>query len=637
MSSILTSSSLIDKEDSFFHQIMYKAYGVKAGLFAILLLLASSAVFYQIFVNYVPYDTFAVAGKRVDKKLFFLKSTETINKLGSFGIEKEGYLTRLKELEKLFVNQGFAIQYVKETEVSTLPLDSVLFAFDTIALSDKSVKDIEKFVSDGGFLVFNYHFAYNSEDKYRGNKIVERITGLKHPKVATHLEASAGGIFYLLPKFLSPFTRVIHPFIERTEIYSVDPIPLFVSDSGLEPDIKLSNYTMSSTPVLKDGKKQISLGTDEVGAFWHGGYKKGNWAYFSFPSYGFYSVETSTPIMSMIMEATVNFATQPATPISYPYIDAKKVVFVSEDTEYKFKSFYSFIDVAEKYKVPVTAFIVSNLAEKEEYLPAIDQAKNSPFIEMASHSHTHKKIIETSAENIELEILGSKKIIDKLSQKSLTGFRPPREEINEQMIETLKKSGYDYVLEKNKGYMYPRDDHNGLYTIPRTATDDYQFLVTLEWSPDEIVKRMIYETEFITSMEGIYSLSVHTHLMTYKSNIQILDKYFHYLSQHPEYTAMQGKDVIDKVKKQEKISYEIKQTQKNFLIDVINKNSEVVENLTFRVFWLKSTKVNSINAEIRGVKVKYNHNPKARYTDITVSSLKPLSTLKLIASYESEF
>ena len=635
MSSILTSSSLIDKEDSFFHQMMYKAYGVKAGIFAILLLLASSAIFYQIFVNYVPYDTFAVAGKRADKKLFFLKSTETINKLGSFGIKKEGYLARLKDLEKLFVNQGFAVQYVNETDVSTLPLDSVLFAFDTIALSDKSVKDIEKFVSDGGFLVFNYHFAYNSEDKYRGNEVVHRFTGLKHPEVTTHLDASSsGGTFYLLPKFLSPLTKAVHPYIERTEIYSVDPIPLFISNTGLEPDIKWANYTMNSTPVLKDGKKQVSLSSDQVGALWHGSYEKGNWVYFSFPSYGLYSVEESVPILSMVMEAIVEFATQPATLISYPYIDAKKVIFVSEDTEYKFKSFYSFINVAEKYKVPVTAFIVSNLAEKEEYLPAINLAKNSPFIEMASHSHTHKKIIETSAENIEIEILESKKIIDKLSQKNLTGFRPPREEINELMIETLKSSGYEYVLEKNKGYVYPRDDHNGLYTIPRTATDDYQFLVTLEWSPDEIVKRMIYETEFITSMEGIYSLSVHTHLMAYKSNIQILDKYFQYLSQHPEYTAMQGKDVIDRVMKQEKISYDIKQTQKNYLIDVVNKNSKTVENLTFRVFWLKSTKVNSINAEIRGIKVKYTHNQEARYTDITVSTLKPLSTLKLIANYE---
>lgn len=635
MSSVLTSSSSINKEDSFFQQMKYKSYGVKAGILAVLLLLASSTVFYQIFVNYVPYDMFAAAGKRSDKKLFFLKSIQTINKLASFGIEKEGYIARLKDIEKLFFNQGFAVQYVDETKVSTLPLDSVLFAFDTIALSDKSVKDIEKFVSDGGFLVFNYHFAYNSEDKFRDNEIIQRITGLKHPDIATHLE-KPDGTFYLLPKFLSPLTGATFPYVERTELYSVDPIPLFVSDTGLEPDIKLSNWTMNSTPVLKDGKTDVQLDSDEVGALWHGNYKKGNWVYFSFPSYGLFSVKKSVPVLSLVMESIVNFATQPATLASYPYIDSKKVVFISEDTEYKFKSFYSFINVAEKYKVPVTAFLVSNLAEKEEYLPAIKQAKKSPYFELASHSHTHKKIIETSTENIEMEILGSKKIIDKLTQKNLTGFRPPREELDEQMIEMLKSSGYEYVLEKNKGYMYPRDEHDGLYVIPRTATDDYQFLVTLEWSPEEIVKRMIFETEFLTSMEGIYSLSVHTHLMAYKSNIKILDKYFDYLSHHPEYTAMQGKEVIDKVKKRENISYEIKQTRKNYLIDVINKNTEQVNKLTFRIFWLKANKINSINAEIRGISVKYTHNSGARYTDITVSSLKPLSTLKLIANYEKQ-
>jgi len=632
MSLTLTTSSSTNKEGN---QLMNKGYGIQAGLLAILLLIASSAVFYQIFINYVPVDIFAVAGNRSDKKIYFLKSQQTIDKLGSFGIEKEGYLNRLKDIEKLLVKQGFAVKYIKERDVSSLSLDSVLFAFDTIALSDKSVKDIEKFVSDGGFLVFNYHYAYNSDEEYRGSKAITSMTGLKHPEISTHLgKNEKDGNYYFLPKVLSPLTWRAIPFVERTELYSVDPLPLFVSSSGLEADIKLSNWTMSSTPVFNNGKKDIQLDSSEVGALWHGSYKKGNWVYFSFPSYGLFSVEQSVPVFGMILESIVDYATQPATIVSYPYIDSKKVVFISEDTEYKFKSFDGFINAAEKYKIPVTAFLVSNLAEKDEYSSLIEKAKASPYLEIGSHSFTHKKIIETSDENIEKEILGSKKVIDRLTRKNLTGFRPPREELNEQMIKTLKSAGYTYIMEKNKGYLYPRDEHDGLYIIPRTATDDYQFLVNLEWSPDEIVKRMIYETEFLASMDGIYSLSVHTHLMAYKSNIQILEKYFKYLNQHPEYTAMQGRDIIDRVKKREKITYTIKQTQKNYLIDVINKNDVEVKELTFRVYWTKTIQIKNINSEIRGTSVKFVHDKKARFTDITVSSLKALSTLKLIAEYQ---
>lgn len=631
LSSVLITSSSINNESSHLQQMLSKGYGIKGGILMVLLLLASSVVFHQIFENYVPYDTFAFTGKRGDEKVFFLRSTQTIEKLGTFGIDKEGYLNRLKQVEKLLFQEGYVVKYIEEKGVAALPRDSVLFALDTISLSDKSVKDIENYVSEGGFLVFNYHFAYNSDDKFRDNEVIQRITGLKPPQNIDHILSKDG--MFLVPRILSPITQNITPFAKRVELYTVDSLPVFISDEGLEPDLKLSNWTLSSPPIVKDGQEASPLNSEQAGAVWHGGYKKGNWVYFSFPSYSMFSVEESIPVFRAILGNTVEFASKPATLMSYPYIDVKKVVLVSQDTEYKFSSFKNFINAAEKYKIPVSAYCVSSLAEKEEYLPLMERASKSPYIEIGSHSHSHKKIIGTSRDNIRLEVKGSKSIIDRLTKQKVTGFRPPREEMDEVMVEELIDAGYSYVLEKNKGYLYPQEEYKGLYIIPRTATDDYQYLVSLEWSQDEIVQRMMFETEYITSLDGIYSLSVHTHLMAYKNNIEMLEKYFEYVQQNPKVTALTGKGLIERVKKRGKIVYDIKQTAKNFLIDVTNNNVEQIKELTFRVFWTKSIQIKNIRAEIRGVDVKYKNNRKERFTDITILKVNPLSSLKLIAKY----
>ncbi len=609
-------------------------YGVKAGILIILLLLSSSFVVYHIIDNYVPYHNLIAIGKGGSKKIYFLKSNQTIEKLGSYGISELGYLDRLKSIEKIFTEKSFIVKYIKESDLSDLPADSILFALDTVSLDDKSVSDIKYYVSKGGFLVFNYHFAYNSEDKFRGNKVIQEIAGLQHPEFVNHIEANG---LYLSPKLLSPITKTASHLATRIGLYSADPLPIFVSDRGAIPDLFLSNWDLNSSPIIgSETEQQYTLKPKEAGVVWHGSYKKGNWVYFSTPSYSLFSAKESKPFFDALLNDIVAFSNQPATIMGYPFLDAKKVAFISEDTEYQYSYFKNFINAAETYKIPVTAFCVSNLAEKEEYHSLMNKAGMSPYIEVGSHSHTHKKIIETSLDNIRQEVVGSKAILDKLAGTEIIGFRAPREELNDEMIQMLSDSGYQYVLDKNMGYAYPRIEHQGLYTIPRTATDDYQFLINLEWDPDEIVKRMISETEYIGAADGLYSLSVHTHLMSYKGNIKILEKYFKYLSEHPEITALSGQSLIEQVKIKANIRYEVTKTNKNFLIDVINGNSDTVEKVVFRVFWKNSVVIKKIQAEIIGAKVTHINNPEERFTDITIFNLKPSSSLKLIATYNKD-
>lgn len=625
------SSFSINREDNTFQHILNNEYDIKVGVLVTLLLLLSSTIVYQIFENYVPNDTYTFVGKRSDNKIFFLKSTQTIEKLGSFGIEKKGYLDRLKQIEKLLVQQGYVVEYISEKDLETLPIKSVLFALDTISLNDNSLKHIENYMSNGGFLVFNYHFAYNSADRFRGNEAIQRITGLKSPKNIDHI--SNKNEMFLVPRILSPLTQKMTPLAKRVHLHTIDPLPIFVSNQGIEPDFKLSNWPLSSTPTITESDKSIPLKSKEAGVVWHGQYKQGNWAYISFPSYSMVSIKESIPVFKKFLGNIVEFSSKPATVISYPYVDAKKIILVSEDTEYKYSSFDNFIDAAEKYKFPVSAYCVSSLANEAEYFPMMKKAGKSKYLEIGSYGHSQSKIIGTSEKNIRQEIKGSKKILGHLTKRNITGFRLPREELDKAMIKELVDAGYTYILTKNKGYLYPQEESKGLYTIPRTATDDYQYLVNLEWDRDKVIQRMIFETEHITSLDGVYALSVHTHLMAYKKNIEMLESYFKYVQQRSDLTALTGEELISRVKQRKKIALDIKQTSRNFLIDVKNNNVEQVDKLTFRIFWTKPINIENIQSEIRGISVEYKNNSIEHYTDVTILDLKPLSSLKLIAKH----
>jgi hypothetical protein len=147
---------------------------------------------------------------------------------------------------------------------------------------------------------------------------------------------------------------------------------------------------------------------------------------------------------------------------------------------------------------------------------------------------------------------------------------------------------------------------------------------------------MKFETNYITSLDGIYSLSIHTHLLGYKSNINIIENYFEYLNDHKEFTPLNGQQIIDRVITRENISYKLKQTKRNFLISVKNNNGTTVENLNIRIYWTKEFHIKSMRTEIRSSRVKYTDNQGSRYTDIDISSIRPKSDLLLIAEYETQ-
>ncbi len=554
-------------------------------------------------------------------RVYILVSDETLAYLQESGYDKDGYLERLNEFKTRLEKIGIEYGVIRESDIKSLPASSTILALDIFALSKESSGAILDFLKRGGNILFNYHFAYFQNKKsYRGSRLVETITGLKYIKNVKNKK----GLFFT-PKILSPI-MLSNENAKRFDLILYDPIPLFNSKEKI-PDAILTNWEVTSTPFINN--KRLPL--QQAGVVWHGIYGKGSWIYFSFPLYSFLDMPLSD--FALLMKNIVGYLNEPVSIAKYPYLDTKKALFISEDTEYKYKNMIRYAKLAQKYGVDTTLFCVANLAEKNQDITK--EAASFSHIEIGSHSYSHTKIMGENEKKVKKEIDYSKKVLENITGKKVYGFRPPREEIDEKMVYWLKKSGYLYTMERSKDYLLPKEEIPGLITLPRHGTDDYIYLINLDWDKDMILNQIIYESNLLTALNALYTLSIHTHLLSYGNNIEITEKFFKYLKTKKDIKTLKGKDLAIRAKQLKNISLSYTKNLKNLFIKIENKNNTQIKNFTFRLYWHNLNKIGKVQSEILNIKVEeVKKDNKEKFCDIRVKKLEPSSVLTLIIPYE---
>ncbi len=521
---------------------------------------------------------FVLPPNMTKKPIYLCTSKYTASYYMRNGLSKEDYVNHINKFVLLLSSIGYNTNIVPLSQITSLDKNSIVFLLDAQSLSEDNKKDIKRFVQNGGALFFNYISGYrDGNGKYRADKFVNSITGLSLTKRG--FAEFKGGLNITL-KLLSPFSTYLNNG-QLLEVSAYDSIPLYNTNIKTA-DIFANAYNQATPPTTKNLADSIKI--NESGLAWHGYLGKGKWIYTSLPSYSFYDIKKYRDDFKKMVAGMIKFLSQKAVVEMYPYIDQKSVVFISEDTEYKYQNFRKFADLAYKYKIPVTAFIVANIATRPQNIELTKSLASNPYVEYASHSTTHTKIVGQSEKYIINETTNSKKIIDKFAREPIIGFRPPREELNDLMEKHLQSSGYFYVLGAIKDYLYPRFEKKfpRLLYIPRRGTDDYSFLVNLDWSQRDILKQVIKEMKFVTALDGIYTFSMHTHLFAYKSNINIVENFFRYLKKHPEYKILDGRHLALRValRKNIKLSYNLKTNK----VTIINNNPVEIRNLKVKVF-----------------------------------------------------
>ncbi len=589
-------------------------------IFVFLMVIISGYILYQIFPK--KNLSFTFASPSCEKTVYILSSQETMeylsNSVGNYDI----YTDKLIQFTKRLQKEHYNIKQITEKNLLSIPQKSIVIALDTYKISKSTYKKILSFIKNGGTLIFNYHFGYFSDKNiFQGPKFIENLTGLKFISESISKDETS---FYI-PRVLSPLIKSdINAKREDLTLYGNDILPLF--KSPFIPDFIITNWEMTSTPFLENRL----LNVKESGIAWHGFLGKGKWFYFSVPSYVFLDMKETQ--FNKLFGNIVDFVKNDITIATFPYIDTDKAIFISEDTEYKYENMIRFSKLAKEYNINTTLFCVASLAE--QYPQMTKEASSFPNIEIGSHSYSHTKIMGTSEEKVKKEILGSKEILEKITGKKIYGFRPPREEIDNIMEYWLKKSGYQYVMEKVKPFLLPKELYKGLITIPRHGTDDYIYLINLNWNKKKILNKIIQETEMLTSLNALYTLSVHTHLLSYKSNLDIIKKYFEYLKTRPDIKPLKGIELNERARLLPNISYSDTIIGNTIVLTIYNKNNKSVKNLKFRLYW-PNIKIKSVISENTSVKIKkINDNFLRRYSDYKINELKPNSSTTLIIKYD---
>jgi len=534
------------------------------------------------------------------------------------GIDYEDYLKKLD----LFVtaNRNMGLDINKITTLENIDKNAVLILLDTLSLSQKDTSLIEQHLKQGGALLFNSSSGFrNDASKYRGDTFIHDITGLSFSKEYGYLEFKEG--LMATPKLLSPLTKELShgPLIE---LVLYDQIPVFSMPKNFSADVYMTNHSQASYPTIQ-GK---TLPMHESGLVWHGVNGKGKWAYTSLPLYTLLETQSNNSLLKLY-RGMINYLDQDVLVQAYPYLDAKSISFVSEDTEYRYESVGQFSEISGRYKIPTTIFCVAELAEANKKL--MQKVMENPYQEVASHSYSHKAIVNTSLENYLHETEGSKKLLKEVTGKDVYGFRPPREEIDTQLLNDLQQSGFTYVLNQNEPRLTPYMT-NKMMIIPRHGTDDYSYLVNLDWGPQEIANNMIVESQFLAELNGIYTMSTHTHLMNFSTNISILESYYQAIVKSPDMVSMNGKMIYDRLVLLPEITLSVTGTDKEITIKVTNQASVSAKNYTVRIYTAPRSISNlTVNTQAT-LQVK---EVSSGIYDVIISELKAGSQTILNAKY----
>ena len=167
-------------------------------------------------------------------------------------------------------------------------------------------------------------------------------------------------------------------------------------------------------------------------------------------------------------------------------IKSKKYVHITFDDGYLSNYTIAF-PLLKKYNVPATVFINTNTVGTANHLTwqQINEMQGSGLVTFASHCMGHPDLVNTDYETILAELKNSKDIIEKNTGKACSYIAYPYGNVNESIIELVKKCGYKGGFIVSDIY----DFKDELYAIKR--------LIVYNDTTKDILKEQMYTPEHI--------------------------------------------------------------------------------------------------------------------------------------------
>ncbi len=197
---------------------------------------------------------------------------------------------------------------------------------------------------------------------------------------------------------------------------------------------------------------------------------------------------------------------------------------VTQDAEHSFRNSRRLAERFAAIDVPVTFFVVSQLAL--DYPELADVLASAG--EVATHSVDHRQVAGRLWSGQLAGLRQARIDVEGWAGTPPVGFRPPREVFDQYTLEAWRRSGGRYLAGSNYARMAAPaifDTRAGpMVVLPRVVDDDYAVMVTRgETSPDSLRATFLASLEKTRWLGGLDLLTVHTQLIDSYSRVDAVE------------------------------------------------------------------------------------------------------------------
>jgi len=129
--------------------------------------------------------------------------------------------------------------------------------------------------------------------------------------------------------------------------------------------------------------------------------------------------------------------------------------------------------VLKKYGFPATIFVATDLVGKKDFL-TWDEIKimQKNGISMGSHTLSHAWLPDLDKENLQMELTGSRKILEEKTGQKVKTLSYPLGAFNRDVKKAAREAGYIGAVATNPGKKYPNNDPYALKRIRISMSSD---------------------------------------------------------------------------------------------------------------------------------------------------------------------
>ncbi len=259
-----------------------------------------------------------------------------------------------------------------------------------------------------------------------------------------------------------------------------------------------------------------------LGAVIHNQYDSGRVVWFGFQENSAVAEGSSKAILDSVLTNALAWAGQRVLGAVEPWpwgYSSAVVLALDVEQDYENASYAAHAFLRSQTKG--TFFCVTSLVKRDQDLVHLLQRAG----ELASHGNTHEDFREPWVLAQFLRLESSRWALWRLGKTWVEGFHPPEDVANPRTIQALAGAGFHYYLASGEGLnsalpvVIEVSQSLGrlhrelkLVKLARMTDDDLHFsrlgIVGLE--PNWIVKRVLSDSDIVTSLGGLYVLAYHT-------------------------------------------------------------------------------------------------------------------------------